>query len=74
MAKVTSIEMQKNIICNTMAELIPEDIQDLFDFVNTLVKRELINTHGMGSSLNLDLVPDDIVSEIYEEVLAVRVA
>ena len=70
--EITDPSIQRKFICNRMPELTYEGLVELFDLVNNLVKKELINVHGTGSSLNLDIVSDDIVSEIYDAVSDLR--
>jgi len=63
----TIISMQqRKYICETITELIHDDVVTMYRFISTHVNSNDINIHGNGCSVNLDNINDNIVQLIYD--------
>lgn len=65
----TSARQQREYICRTVPGLQQDDIYAVFRFVTSQINEEVkINTHGNGSSTNLDKLSDTAIAKIYSFV------
>lgn len=56
---------QRKYICETIADLIHDDVVAVYRFLSTHVERDAFNIHGNGCSVNLDNISDNIVHLVY---------
>jgi hypothetical protein len=58
-------DKQRKYICDAVIELVYDDVVAMYRFLSTHVNRDEFNVHGNGCSVNLDNIPDYIVSLVY---------
>jgi hypothetical protein len=63
---------QRKYICETITELVHDDVVMMYRFISTCVNINDINTHGNGCSVNLDNIDDNIVRLIYDLIWTKR--
>jgi hypothetical protein len=56
---------QRKYICETITELVHDDVVAMYRFLSTHIKRDTFNVHGNGCSVNLDNINDNIVQLVY---------